>query len=129
MAAAKLAVALVLCLLVSTGSAEYLGKKKSSQDLRQQHQVQQCRLQKITRSQPNRQIQSEGGLYEIWDTQDDQFQCAGVAAMRVTVNPNSLSLPKYYPTPRLLYVTQGQFSRYHFIGSIQKCLFIITGIY
>ncbi|OVA02410.1 11-S seed storage protein [Macleaya cordata] len=71
-------------------------------------EARQCRLQRLTATQPNQRIQSEGGVTELWNEFEDQFQCAGVAAMRNIIQPNSLSLPNFSPSPRLVYIEQGQ---------------------
>ncbi|CAA3011205.1 11S globulin seed storage 2-like [Olea europaea subsp. europaea] len=71
-------------------------------------EAQKCHFQRLSVSQPSRQIQSEGGVTELWEENQEQFQCAGVAAMKNTIRPNSLSLPNYQPTPRLVYIERGQ---------------------
>ncbi|WMV47386.1 hypothetical protein MTR67_040771 [Solanum verrucosum] len=71
-------------------------------------QAQQCRLQRLTGSQPSDRIESEGGFTELWDENEEQFQCAGVAPMRIVIRSNSLSLPKFHPMPRLVYIQRGQ---------------------
>ncbi|XP_073290968.1 11S globulin seed storage protein 2-like [Primulina huaijiensis] len=68
---------------------------------------QQCRLQRITAAQPSQRIRSEGGETELWNERDDQFQCAGVVAMRNILRPNALSLPNFHPYPRLVFIEQG----------------------
>ncbi|KAG8389209.1 hypothetical protein BUALT_Bualt02G0205100 [Buddleja alternifolia] len=69
---------------------------------------QQCRFQSLSAAQPSQRIESEGGITELWDERQDQFQCAGVVAMRNTLRPNGLSLPNYHPAPRLVFIEQGQ---------------------
>ncbi|MCD7472043.1 11s globulin seed storage protein 2 [Datura stramonium] len=71
-------------------------------------QAQQCRLQRLTGSQPSQRIESEGGFTELWDENEEQFQCAGVAPMRNVIRRNSLSLPNFHPMPRLVYIEQGR---------------------
>ncbi|KAF6150950.1 hypothetical protein GIB67_026871 [Kingdonia uniflora] len=73
-----------------------------------QSEARQCRLKRIQSSQPSQQIQSEGGVTELWDENEDQFQCAGVAAIKNRIQPNSLSLPNFHPSPRLVYIQQGK---------------------
>ncbi|KZV21488.1 11S globulin seed storage protein 2-like [Dorcoceras hygrometricum] len=94
-----LVAALSLSLLVSTSLGERtpLG----------QTEAQQCRLQRITAAQPSQRITSEGGETELWNERDDQFQCAGVVAMRNVLRPKGLSLPNFHPTPRLVYIEEG----------------------
>ncbi|KAL4190306.1 hypothetical protein AMTRI_Chr07g24060 [Amborella trichopoda] len=78
---------------------------RSQESLRE---ARQCRIDRIPTSRPARRIQSEGGHTEIWDEYEDQFLCAGVAAIRNTIHPNSLSLPNFEPAPRLVYIQKGR---------------------
>ncbi|KAK4732086.1 hypothetical protein R3W88_025074 [Solanum pinnatisectum] len=55
---------------------------------------------------PSDQIESEGGFTELWDENEEQFQCAGVAPLRLVIHCNSLSLPKFHPMPRLTFQSQ-----------------------
>lgn len=71
-------------------------------------QAQQCRLQRLTGSQPSQRIESEGGFTELWDENEEQFQCVGIAPMRNVIRRNSLSLPNFHPMPRLVYIEQGR---------------------
>ncbi|KAK1283288.1 hypothetical protein QJS10_CPB21g00047 [Acorus calamus] len=92
-------VALLSLVLVTDPVLAYQqGSRRASRDPRQ------CRIQRLTASRPSRKIQSEGGVTELWDENEEQFQCAGVAAMRNVIQPNSLSLPNYSPSPRLVYI-------------------------
>ncbi|KDP26533.1 hypothetical protein JCGZ_17691 [Jatropha curcas] len=101
MATTKLALLSLLSLLAFAAGAKFY-------DPRAPTEAQQCHLQRITTTQPSHRIDSEGGETEIWDPSEDQFQCAGVAAYRDRIQPNSLSLPKFLPAPRLVYVIQGR---------------------
>ncbi|KAG9445652.1 hypothetical protein H6P81_011780 [Aristolochia fimbriata] len=97
-----LALALSLCVL--SAYAQYdTGKSR-----RRLSDAQQCRIQRLSASTPSRRIRSEGGVTELWDYNEDQFQCAGVAAMKNTIQPNGLSLPNYSPSPRLVYIERGR---------------------
>ncbi|KAG9445653.1 hypothetical protein H6P81_011781 [Aristolochia fimbriata] len=97
-----LALALSLCVL--SAHAQYdAGKSR-----RRLSDAQQCRIQRLSASTPSRRIRSEGGVTELWNNNEDQFQCAGVAAMKNTIQPNGLSLPNYSPTPRLVYIERGR---------------------
>ncbi|KAF9683013.1 hypothetical protein SADUNF_Sadunf05G0168100 [Salix dunnii] len=73
----------------------------------QRRDAQQCQLRRISASKPSHRMRSQGGVTEIWDTEEDQFQCAGFAPMRDTIQINSLSLPKFFPAPRLVYWSNG----------------------
>ncbi|XP_047326099.1 11S globulin seed storage protein 2-like [Impatiens glandulifera] len=71
-------------------------------------QAQQCRIQHISAKQPSQKIENEGGLIEIWEQNDDMFQCSGVASFRYTIRSNGLSLPQYHSSPRLVFVERGE---------------------
>ncbi|XP_008447427.2 11S globulin seed storage protein 2-like [Cucumis melo] len=71
-------------------------------------EAQLCKLDRIRVRSPSRRIESEGGITELWDEADEEFQCAGVGAIRNTIRPNSLSLPKFHNAPMLVYIEQGE---------------------
>ncbi|KAJ8899462.1 hypothetical protein K2173_018436 [Erythroxylum novogranatense] len=99
--ASKIFLAFLLSLLVNSTVA------KRYSESTERRQAQQCQLQRITTREPSQRIESEGGVTEIWNHEEDQFQCAGVAPMRNVIQPNRLSLPKFFPAPRLIYIEQG----------------------
>ncbi|KDP26529.1 hypothetical protein JCGZ_17687 [Jatropha curcas] len=89
---------LSLCLIVIfTGSI-------ASQQLQQQNQ---CQLDRLDALEPDNSIQSEAGVVESWNPNQDQFQCAGVAIVRLTIQPKGLLLPSYSNAPQLVYIVQG----------------------
>ncbi|CAN0904688.1 Legumin B [Linum grandiflorum] len=45
----------------------------------------ECQFSSLSAREPDRHIPSEAGVTEVWDENDDQFQCAGVAVLRHTV--------------------------------------------
>ncbi|XP_043693140.1 11S globulin seed storage protein 2-like [Telopea speciosissima] len=106
--AKKLSILLIATFLSLLLVANHAVANKERHRQTRQREARQCRLQSISASQPSRRIQSEGGVTEFWDEFEDQFQCTGVAAMRNTIQPNSLSLPNYSPSPRLVYIEQGR---------------------
>ncbi|KAM5563476.1 prunin 1 Pru du 6.0101-like [Rosa sericea] len=78
---------------------------------RQQSQFSQqneCQLNQIQAREPDNRIECEAGRIESWDYNQDDFQCAGVAVQRITIESNGLHLPSYTNTPRLVYVVQGR---------------------
>ena len=105
---------LCLCFLVLFHSSVAQTQESiiSSSDERRQQQQQQnvCQLDRINAVEPSRRIQSENGLTEVWDENDQQFQCAGVVAMRHTIQQRGLLLPEYANGPKLIYVVQGMIS-------------------
>ncbi|KAL6202125.1 hypothetical protein ACLB2K_025836 [Fragaria x ananassa] len=79
--------------------------------IRQQCQSSQqnvCMLNQIQAREPDNRIETEAGRIESWDYNQDDFQCAGVAVQRFTIERNGLHLPSYTNTPRLVYVVQGR---------------------
>lgn len=99
--AAKIVQALVLSLLVYAASGETTNPSACIGS------AQQCRLQRLRTVEPTRQLESEGGRTELWEESEEEFQCAGVAAIRHTMQPNSLSMPNFHPAPMLVYIEQG----------------------
>ncbi|KAL6214543.1 hypothetical protein ACLB2K_013975 [Fragaria x ananassa] len=94
--------ALSLCLLVLFhGCVAYRQQSPSIQQ-------NECMLNQIQAREPDNLIETEAGRIESWDYNQDDFQCAGVAVQRITVERNGLHLPFYTNTPRLLYVVQGR---------------------
>ncbi|KAJ6352268.1 hypothetical protein OIU76_001473 [Salix suchowensis] len=68
----------------------------------------QCQLDRLNALKPDNRVRSEAGLTESWDPSHDQFQCAGVAVVRRTIEPNGLLLPSYSNAPQLIYIVQGR---------------------
>ncbi|WCJ24051.1 11S globulin seed storage protein 1 [Euphorbia peplus] len=83
------------------------GRQGGRQPRLQRSTQDQCRLERINAVEPSRSIQSEAGTTDIWDENDEQFQCAGVVAMRHTIQERGLLLPQYVNGPKLIYVVQG----------------------
>ena len=93
--------ALSLCLLVLfQGCLVYRQQSISSQQ-------NECMLNQINAREPDNRIETEAGRIESWDYNQDDFQCAGVAVQRITVERDGLHLPSYTNAPRLIYVVQG----------------------
>ncbi|MQM15888.1 hypothetical protein Taro_048837 [Colocasia esculenta] len=68
----------------------------------------ECRLQNLRAQEASRRVESEAGYSEYWDANDQQFECAGVAAVRKTIQPRGLLLPEFSNLPRLVYIVQGR---------------------
>ncbi|KAK1426776.1 hypothetical protein QVD17_15456 [Tagetes erecta] len=80
---------------------------------RQQHQLQQqqlnqCNIQNIQALEPYDIVQAEAGVTEIWDANNQQFQCAGVDFIRHRIQPGGLLLPSYVNTPILSFIEKGR---------------------
>ncbi|XP_050218014.2 legumin B-like [Mercurialis annua] len=104
-----------LCVLVllhnSVAQIEQVTSRPSGQEKSQRQQRWQrdeCQLNRINAVEPSRRFQSEAGLTEIWDENDQQFQCVGIVAMRHTIQAKGLLLPQYVNGPKLIYVVQGR---------------------
>ncbi|GAB2234544.1 hypothetical protein Droror1_Dr00003799 [Drosera rotundifolia] len=104
MASKKLLVAICVSLLVCFASCQEL---RTRSERRRSMRAEECRFSS-RRSTPTEKILSEGGVMEFWDEMEEQFRCAGVAAMRMVIQPRCLSLPSYQSSPRLVYIVQGE---------------------
>ena len=103
---------LTLCFLVLFNCCFAQIEQVSSRHGRQQQgqrrsQRSECQIDRINALEPARKIRSEAGVTEIWDENDEQFQCAGVVVIRHTINNRGLLLPAYSNAPKLIYVEQG----------------------
>ncbi|KAJ9543530.1 hypothetical protein OSB04_023237 [Centaurea solstitialis] len=67
----------------------------------------ECQIPRINPLEPNEMIQAQGGYSEFFDSNDQQFQCAGVEVARHHVQPKGLFLPSYTNAAILIYVEQG----------------------
>ncbi|KAI3864410.1 hypothetical protein MKW92_012083 [Papaver armeniacum] len=68
----------------------------------------ECRIENLNAQEPNRRVESEAGVVEFWDQNNEQFECAGVAATRYIIQPRGLLLPSFANAPRLAYIVQGR---------------------
>ncbi|KAH0634258.1 hypothetical protein KY284_037044 [Solanum tuberosum] len=66
-----------------------------------------CRISSLNAREPTYKFNSEAGTTEFWDRNSEEFECAGVAAVRNDIQPNGLLLPHYNNAPQLLYIVQG----------------------
>ncbi|KAI8566440.1 hypothetical protein RHMOL_Rhmol02G0040600 [Rhododendron molle] len=108
---------LALCFLfLSHGFSQLLEQQQQQlrwQELRgaQQHRLRaktDCQIQRINALEPDHRIEAEAGLTEIWDqNNNEELQCAGVAAVRHQIQPRGLLLPSYTNVPQIYYVSQG----------------------
>ncbi|KAL2230087.1 UNVERIFIED_CONTAM: 11S globulin seed storage protein Jug r 4 [Sesamum indicum] len=76
----------------------------------QQHRLRaktECQVQQLTARQPSSRLQSEAGVTEFWDANNEEFQCAGIEFVRHTIQPRGLLLPYYTNAPQLVYIVQG----------------------
>lgn len=96
------------CLAQLGSQQQFLWKKLQEQ---QQHRLRaktDCRIEKLTAQEPTRRYDSEAGYAEFWDRNNEQFECAGVAAVRTSIHQKGLVLPHYNNVAQLIYVVQGK---------------------
>ncbi|KAM3393818.1 prunin 1 Pru du 6 [Capsicum galapagoense] len=67
----------------------------------------ECQIEHLNAQEPNRRFEAEAGVVEFWDATQEQFECAGVQAVRHEIRRNGLLLPYYSNTPQLIYIVQG----------------------
>ncbi|XP_044494550.1 11S globulin seed storage protein Ana o 2.0101-like [Mangifera indica] len=75
---------------------------------KQCQQQNQCQIDWLDALEPDNRVEYEAGMVETWDPNHEQFQCAGVAMVRHTIQPNGLLLPQFSNSPQLIYVVQGE---------------------
>ncbi|XP_004289945.1 PREDICTED: legumin type B-like [Fragaria vesca subsp. vesca] len=99
--AKPIALAFSLCLLVLFQSC------LAAHQQFQSSQRNECQLDQLQAREPDNRIETEAGRIESWDYNQDDFQCAGVAVQRITIERNGLHLPSYSHAPQLTYIVQG----------------------
>ncbi|KAL3506146.1 hypothetical protein ACH5RR_031528 [Cinchona calisaya] len=67
----------------------------------------QCNIQRFIAQRPNIKFQSEGGITEFWDSNNSEFEYAGIEIARKTIHPKGLLLPHCTNVPKLVYIVQG----------------------
>ncbi|KAL9997962.1 putative rmlC-like cupin domain superfamily, rmlC-like jelly roll protein [Helianthus debilis subsp. tardiflorus] len=70
-------------------------------------QQNQCQIQRLNALEPIERVQSEAGFTEFFNSNEQEFQCAGVEVIRHQIQPQGLLLPSYTNTPILFFVEQG----------------------
>ncbi|CAK9140619.1 unnamed protein product [Ilex paraguariensis] len=75
---------------------------------RGQQQQSECQIQRLTALEPREYVQAEAGVTELWDSRNEQLQCAGVSVIRHTIQPKGLLLPSYTNSPLLVYIVEGR---------------------
>ncbi|XP_059626021.1 11S globulin-like [Cornus florida] len=109
MANRPILLALSLCFVLSFHSC--IARQQDSfrqQEADQYRQQNECDIRSLNAQEPSDRFQSEAGLTEFWDSDNEQFQCAGVAVFRRIIQPQGLLLPSYSNAPKLSYIIQGR---------------------
>ncbi|XP_073118745.1 11S globulin seed storage protein Ana o 2.0101-like [Henckelia pumila] len=76
----------------------------------QQHRLRaktQCRIERLNAREPSRKYNYDAGSYEIWDSDNKEFECAGIEFVRFVIQPKGLYLPHYLGAPAVFYVDEG----------------------
>lgn len=68
-----------------------------------------CEIRSLNAREPNHRVQHEAGVTEMWEQDNEQMQCANVAAARHIIEPNGLYLPNFHNAPMLAYIVQGTY--------------------
>ncbi|KAK1267374.1 hypothetical protein QJS04_geneDACA019389 [Acorus gramineus] len=102
----SLNLSLLLLLLLFSGSLAQQERELRHHQRRFRDQS-QCKLKRLRAAEPAQRIESEVGFSEFFDQEDVQFDCAGVAVVRHTIQPRGLLLPAFPNAPRLVYIVQG----------------------
>ncbi|XP_010025835.2 11S globulin seed storage protein 1 [Eucalyptus grandis] len=68
----------------------------------------ECQIERLNTLEPSRRIEAEAGVSELWDEDEGQLQCAGVAVVRHIIQKRGLFLPAFTNAPELMYVVQGR---------------------
>ncbi|XP_077250734.1 cocosin 1-like [Tasmannia lanceolata] len=102
---------LALCLFFFHGSLGQIEMRRGQFQQGQQRRFRdqsECRIQSLSALEPNRRVEAEAGVTESWDENNEQLDCAGVAATRYTIEPKGLLLPFFSNAPKLVYIEQGR---------------------
>ncbi|KAJ4722722.1 11S globulin seed storage protein [Melia azedarach] len=83
------------------------GGQKQQQQQQQRYQN-KCQIQNLKALEPQQRIESEAGITELWDQNEEELQCANVAVLRHRIQQKGLLVPAYTNVPELVYVVQGR---------------------
>ncbi|KAK8940965.1 Glutelin type-A 1 [Platanthera zijinensis] len=93
------------CLLLLLPLSTLAQNPGENRQFRSRHE--ECRLERITGLQPRHRLESEAGVSEYFDGNEQQLQCAGVTVIRRTIKSGGLFLPAFSNSPGLTYVIEG----------------------
>lgn len=99
-------VSLSLCLAVLIQGGLAISSRTRVEESYRRQSI--CQLNRLEALKPDTVIQAEAGKTETWNPSHEQFQCAGVAVLRRTIEPKGLHLPSYTTAPKLIYVVRGR---------------------
>ncbi|KAJ8434830.1 hypothetical protein Cgig2_022109 [Carnegiea gigantea] len=74
---------------------------------RGQQALNECNLHRLSATEPTIRYQWEAGVAELWDPNQQEFQCTGVTVLRSVIEPRGLLLPHYVNAPLAFYIVQG----------------------
>lgn len=100
---------LALCIVLLSGSC-LASRQSSARQVggSEGQQVGECNLENLNPLEPHRRIRHEAGVSEIWDANNQQLQCAGVAITRHVVDYRGLIVPSFNNAPVLIFGLQGK---------------------
>lgn len=101
-------VPLLLSLLLASVSCSRHNYIRKSTESQYERLGNECDLNKLDAVQPDNRVESEAGVTETWNPNHEQFQCAGVAVQRHTIQSQGLLLPSYANAPQLIYIIKGK---------------------
>jgi Cupin len=67
-----------------------------------------CHFDRLDALEPSRHVQSQAGVTDFYEESNEQLRCAGLSALRRTIEPRGLLLPIFSNAPSLFYIVQGQ---------------------
>ncbi|KAL3828253.1 hypothetical protein ACJIZ3_017055 [Penstemon smallii] len=93
---AKYSLPLLLLFILNVflhGCSSKIFLQNDQQQQQQQHKLRartDCRVEQLTAQEPTIRYKSEAGQTEFWDRNNEQFECAGVAAVRNIIQSKGL---------------------------------------
>ncbi|KAF4358158.1 hypothetical protein F8388_009441 [Cannabis sativa] len=108
MANTKALLSLSFCFFLLLQGTSAISRSRSRSQDESYRQQNQCQIDRIEAREPDTRVEAEAGLIESWNPNHNQFQCAGVAVVRYTIQQNGLHLPSYTNTPQLVYIVKGR---------------------
>lgn len=108
MAISSSALCLSICFLVCLNCCVASQQQQQQQQHQQPRDINECQIQNLDAQEPIIRVQSEGGATEIYDFNNQQLRCAGVAVARHTIDRSGLMMPALGSAPSLFYIVQGR---------------------
>ena len=120
-----LSLALCVLFLSDPSSAQRSVQERQRRGQQWRHE---CDIQRLNAMEPTRRFRAEAGVVEVWETNDEQFRCAGVAAVRYVIEPRGLLLPSFTNAPYVTYVVQGKCNSRAYLLEVPSTHYEITSM-